>query len=51
MVGGLRQGSGGRSFGNLRAMHGKGAAGKISSIAFNDDARRVEIAAKIVDDC
>lgn len=42
--------SGGRSFGNLRAMHGKVAAGKISSIAFNDDARRVEIAAKIVDD-
>jgi hypothetical protein len=42
--------SGRRSFGNLRAMHGKVAAGKISSIAFNDDARRVEIAAKIVDD-
>jgi hypothetical protein len=42
--------SGGKSFGNLRAMHGKVAAGKISSIAFNDDARRIEIAAKIVDD-
>ncbi|WP_298353983.1 hypothetical protein [Rhodoblastus sp.] len=42
--------SGGKSFGNLRAMHGKVAAGKISSIAFNDEARRIEIAAKIVDD-
>ncbi|MDI9847553.1 hypothetical protein QM467_05695 [Rhodoblastus sp. 17X3] len=42
--------SGGKSLGNLRAMHGKIAAGKISSIAFNDDAKRIEIAAKIVDD-
>jgi hypothetical protein len=42
--------SSGKSFGNLRAMHGKIAAGKISSIAFNDDAKRIEIAAKIVDD-
>jgi hypothetical protein len=42
--------SGGRSFGNLRAMHGKVAAGKISAIAFNDEAKRIEIAAKIVDD-
>jgi hypothetical protein len=42
--------SGGKSFGNLRAMHGKVAAGKISSIAFNDEAKRIEIAAKIVDD-
>jgi hypothetical protein len=42
--------SGGRSFGNLRAMHGKTAAGKVTSIAFNDDARRIEIAAKIVDE-
>ena len=42
--------SGGKSFGNLRAMHGKVAAGKISAIAFNDEAKRIEIAAKIVDD-
>ncbi|MGP0106663.1 hypothetical protein [Rhodoblastus sp.] len=42
--------SGGKSLGNLRAMHGKVAAGKISAIAFNDDAKRIEIAAKIVDD-
>jgi hypothetical protein len=42
--------SGGKSFGNLRAMHGKVAAGKISAIAFNDDEKRIEIAAKIIDD-
>ena len=42
--------SGGKSLGNVRAMHGKVAAGKIASIAFNDEAKRIEIAAKIVDD-
>ena len=42
--------SGGKSLGNLRAMHGKVAAGKISAIAFNDEEKRIEIAARIVDD-
>ncbi len=42
--------SGGKSLGNLRAMHGKVAAGKISAITFNDEAKRIEIAAKIIDD-
>jgi len=42
--------SGGKSLGNLRAMHGKVAAGKISAIAFNDDEKRIEIAARIIDD-
>jgi len=42
--------SGGKSLGNLRSMHGKVAAGKISAIAFNDDEKRIEIAAKIIDD-
>ena len=42
--------SGGKSLGNVRAMHGKVAAGKIASIAFNDEEKRIEIAAKIVDD-
>jgi hypothetical protein len=42
--------SGGKSFGNLRSMHGKVAAGKIAAIAFNDNEKRIEIAAKIVDD-
>ncbi|WP_294538099.1 hypothetical protein [uncultured Rhodoblastus sp.] len=42
--------SGGKSLGNLRSMHGKVAAGKIAAIAFNDDEKRIEIAAKIIDD-
>jgi hypothetical protein len=42
--------SGGKSLGNLRAMHGKVAAGKISAIAFNDEEKRIEIAARIIDD-
>jgi hypothetical protein len=42
--------TGGKSLGNLRAMHGKVAAGKISAIHFNDEAKRIEIAAHIVDD-
>lgn len=42
--------SGGRSLGNLRAMHGKSAAGKIVDIQFDDAARTIEITAKIVDE-
>jgi hypothetical protein len=40
----------GKSFGNIRAMHGAVAAGKIASIRFNDAEKRIEIAAKIIDD-
>jgi hypothetical protein len=40
----------GKSFGNIRAMHGAVAAGKITSILFDDAEKRIEIAAKIVDD-
>lgn len=40
----------GRSFGNLRAMHGQVAAGKLIEIAFNDADRRIEICGKVVDD-
>ena len=40
----------GRSLGNLRAMHGAVAAGKLVEIAFNDEARQVEICGKVVDD-
>jgi hypothetical protein len=40
----------GRSLGNLRAMHGNVAAGKVVDIAFNDSARQVEICGKVVDD-
>ena len=42
--------SGGKSVGNLRAMHGNKAAGKVVDIAFDDDARKIEICAKVVDD-
>jgi hypothetical protein len=40
----------GKSLGNLRAMHGHVAAGKLVEIAFNDEARQVEICGKVVDD-
>ena len=40
----------GKSFGNLRAMHGNVAAGKVTEITFNDAARQIEICAKVVDD-
>ncbi len=40
----------GRSFGNLRAMHGAVAAGKLIEIAFNDAEKRIEICGKVVDD-
>ncbi len=40
----------GKSLGNLRAMHGNVAAGKLVDIAFNDAAKRIEICGKVVDD-
>lgn len=48
--GGIAKATDGRSLGNLRAMHGKVAAGKVTQIAFNDDAKQIEICAKVVDD-
>ena len=42
--------SGGKSLGAVRAMHGSVAAGKLTDIAFDDDAKRVMVCAKIVDD-
>ncbi|MGN8097170.1 hypothetical protein [Methylobacterium sp. 22177] len=48
--GSIAKATDGRSLGNLRAMHGKVAAGKVTQIAFNDDARQIEIYAKVVDD-
>lgn len=43
--------SGGKSYGNIRAMHGKVAAGKLDQpITFNDENMAMEVAAKIVDD-
>lgn len=40
----------GKNLGNVRAMHGKVAAGKLTSIDFNDDDLAVDVCAKIVDD-
>jgi hypothetical protein len=39
----------GKSMGNLRSMHGNVAAGKIETLAFNDDDELIEVAAKVVD--
>lgn len=40
----------GKSRGNLRAMHGAVAAGKVTQLAFNDAKKQIEICAKVVDD-
>lgn len=42
--------SGGKSVGNLRAMHGKVAAGKFTEIEFNDTDKAINVVAKVVDD-
>src|SRR5579863_4247107 len=42
--------SGGKSFGAVRAMHAPIAAGKLTDIAFDDEGKRIMVAAKIVDD-
>lgn len=42
--------TGGASLGNIRAMHGKVAAGKVTELGFNDEDKQVEICGKIVDD-
>lgn len=42
--------SGGKSYGALRAMHGRVAAGKLTDIAFDDEGKRILVAAQIVDD-
>ena len=47
---GIAKATGGKSLGNLRAMHGKVAAGKLVDISFNDGAKQIEVAAKVVDD-
>ncbi len=40
----------GKSLGNLRAMHGKIAAGKLTALEFNDADKSIEVCAKVVDD-
>lgn len=46
----ISESSGGKSLGNLRAMHGAVAAGKVTSLTFNDEAKQIEICAKVIDD-
>ena len=46
----IAKASDGRSVGNLRAMHGHVAAGKLETIAFDDAAKRIECCGKVVDD-
>jgi len=46
----VRKATDGKSLGNVRAMHGKVAAGKLENISFDDAAKRIEICARIVDD-
>lgn len=40
----------GKSLGNVRAMHGKVAAGKLTDIDFNDADKAIDVCAKVVDD-
>ena len=42
--------SGGKSLGAVRAMHSRIAAGKLTDISFDDEGKRILVAAKIVDD-
>lgn len=42
--------TGGKSLGAVRAMHNRVAAGKLTDIAFDDEGKRIIVAAKIVDD-
>lgn len=46
----IEEASGGLSKGNLRVMHGLSVAGKLTDIAFDDDAQSIEVCAKVVDD-
>lgn len=39
----------GKSVGNLRAMHGKVAAGKFTQMEFDDEAKTIDVCAKVVD--
>lgn len=42
--------SGGKSYGNMRAMHANIAAGKVTNIDFNDTEKAIDIETKVVDD-
>lgn len=46
----LHKASGGKSLGNVRAMHGPVSAGVLTAIEFNDAAKAIEFCAHVVDD-
>lgn len=46
---GIAKATAGKSLGNVRAMHGSVAAGKLTTISFDDANKRIEVCAKIVD--
>ena len=46
----IAKASDGKSLGNVRAMHGKVAAGKLTALTCNDSDKQIEVCAKIVDD-
>lgn len=45
-----QEASGGKSFGNVRAMHGPVAAGRLDAITFDDQGKAINLVAKITDD-
>lgn len=47
---GFEKATDGKSLGNIRAMHGKVAAGKVTAIDFNDTDKAIDICAKVVDE-
>jgi hypothetical protein len=46
----MTKNSGGLSVGNLRAMHAKVAAGKFTEISYEDELKKIDGVAKVVDD-
>ncbi len=47
---GIADATNGKSFGNVRAMHGNVAAGKLIDIHFDDEAKAIDVVAKVIDD-
>jgi 8-oxo-dGTP pyrophosphatase MutT (NUDIX family) len=47
--GDIEKSTDGKSKGNVRSMHGKIAAGKLTDIGFDDERKAIDVAAKIVD--
>lgn len=46
----IQKATGGKSLGNVRAMHGSVAAGKLEGISFDDKTRSIQLTARIIDD-